>query len=938
MVRAKVATKVKKKPADFKRPKRKVGRKAPQAANVTSVAISSRRINMLEQSVLTDKGDAVTHRNLSLQDLMQQMGHYNAHIRQRALQGLRELVTTHASNVLANVSVVLERFLPTFVDEEAIVRDAAVSTWKVLVPALVAGKSLTPFAKLIAVYCCSGLTHLQNGVRQDTLRAIGALLDVAPELISVDAGIEQLGRLVENFRDLIAATQAQGIKVTNSYDLLAFKKPAASDSASSKGRSGASAPKKTSAAKAGALTLRFAALKVLHRLLASIDFSTTGTRASAGVQTSARAGTVASAPTVLLYPSPVLVTSSSASAQRESVGFWQQKSRTLLEPLLDLWLECVEGDVETLSDEYVEHMQYIIESVTVVLGANRAFLVAHPDDALCRTARRLQDQLLAKFPLFPEHNIVQSGDAYLSTWYGINVAIAKFACLCLDLPPAFHAPDLDARVFAFVVATFAKYEASDELRSLGGTHMIIRALLEVVGLLLGALAATIHAKPPRLAADVAKAKTSQHELFECFTALYVRTSPKSVTFRICTAFVLEQLATLSPWPTWALVMQWMACFGNLLGSLELAHVELGRQCLVSMISVLKQLPVEWTAKDEMHGIMANLVTFFSLTPSPVTNDSTATAKALKKPLTQFDALAADDQMHFVALIYHVPSYPVELLRALASCCKSPRVALSAKTFLMDILRQRSACLDLAHFVSFLMSSVLARSVSPDASAAATRRANAAHLALVHHVCDILSSMSLGATLAQILAPSLARHAAAIETMAPVELHTLVLLYRVCYASASSSKGVVSLDVPREMETHVLALSLHVVRTFGLSTATSAAAESAIVADVVEILAIHSALLVPLVHALVRASDSSASSPDDLAKRLRVLQALVRAAPLASRIVEHQDAVRTLLRDVDASHQSSSSSTGATSDNDDVARLIRQLQGDLHLIVVGSSTH
>lgn len=944
MVKTKVtAAKAKKKPADFKRPKRKVGRRAPQAANVTSVAIASRRINMLEQSVLADaKGDAVTHRGLALQELLAQIGHYNAHVRQRALLGLRELATAHAGRVLANVAVVLERFLPALADEEAVVRDAAVAAWKVLAPALAAGKSLKPFAKLVTVYFCSGLTHLQVGVRQDTLRAIGALLDVAPELLSVDAGLEQLGRLVENFRDLIATTQAQGIKVTNIYDALSFKKGTAATSTSSnsaggrgadstdaKSRSGA---KKKSAA--GAFTLRFAALKVLHRLLASIDFSvaaTTDATVRGHALPAARSASIRTVRTVLLYPTPVVGARTFESEQLRSVGFWQHKSQSLLPLLLDLWVECLDGDVEALSDEYVEHMQFIIESVTVVLAANREFLAAHPDDALARVARRLQEHLLRPFPLFPAHNIVHSGDAYLSTWYGINVALAKFACVFLSLPPSLQTPALERRVFAFVVAAFAKYEASDELRSLSGTHAVVRSLLEVVTLLLTTGSAKLRSKD-------ASAHVDQEELLECFTRLYNRTSSKSVTFRICTAFVLDQLASeTTPWPKWALVMQWMTCFGSLLGHLEVAHMELGRRCLLAMISVLKQLPSEWAAGEQMQRILTNLVHFYSLAP-PVVGPPSSDTKAAKQ-LTQFDALSGEDQMAFVALVYHLPQYPVELLRALASCCKSERVAVSAKSFLMDILFQRRDCLDLAHLVSFLMSSVLARHVESEAATTS----NARHLELVHHVCTIFRSMHLGATLPQILAPALARHAATLDAMELVELHTLVLLYRVCFATAPSTQSVndsvMTRDVPSEMEQHVLALSDKVLRECVRppQPGQDGDAERALVADLLDVVALSDSVFLSLLQALVGAAHERSDdvSSAELARRLRVFQALTRAASLTASFVRNQQAVATIVRELEGSIESTS---GTERTSDDISRLVRQLQGDLELLVVGSTVN
>jgi hypothetical protein len=122
---------------------------------------------------------------------------------------------------------------------------------------------------------------------------------------------------------------------------------------------------------------------------------------------------------------------------------------------------------------------------------------------------------------------------------------------------------------------------------------------------------------------------------------------------------------------------------------------LGRQCLFTMISVMKQLPTELATNGAADSVLQNLEGFFNLT----TQDSTQ---------FRFHDLSASDQLEFVPLVYHLPSYPVGLLRALASCCKSARVHLDAKSFLMDILHQRIEVLDLAHFVSFLMSGILGR--------------------------------------------------------------------------------------------------------------------------------------------------------------------------------------------------------------------------------------
>lgn len=930
MAKAKVATSIKKKPGDFKRPKRKVGRKAPQAANVTSVGITSRRINLLEQSVLQDKGDAATtHRNLTLHDLLQQIGHYNAHIRQRAVQGLRELAQLHASNVLANVSVLLDRFLPTFVDEEAIVREAAVATWKVLIPVLHEGKTLKPFAKLIAVYFCSGLTHLQIGVRQDTLRAIGALLEVSPEVLSIDAGVEQLGRLLENFRDLIAAVQTQGIKVTNSYDLLTTstnKKKQASESARANGGGEGRKKKKSTSS---AMSLRFAGLKVLYRLLSSIDFSgdaSTGTDSRKAIKqtSSARSSSVLSTNALLLYAKPVLV-AGSQSEQLRQVGFWQQKSRCLLGPLLDLWVECVANDVETLSEDYIEHMQFIVECATTVVSANADFMASQNDSELRALAMKMQDQLLQTFPMFPSMNISNGDDAYLSRWYGINVALTRFACVFLQMPPSFQSSDLEERVVAFVLATLAKYESSDDLRSLASTQQIMRSLLEVLALVLS----TNRSDPSKV--------EQVEQLLTAFTQFYVKCSHKSVTFRTCTAFVVEQIVVLKPWPKWSLIMQWMTCFGHFLGRLDTAHIELGRQCLFTMISVFKQLPAEQATGEQMDAIMSNLVQFFSLAPPAADETDESMEDEVEEEQqqqittsgkTHFDALQGEDQMEFVALVYHLPHYPVELLRALSNCCKSDAVHVDAKSFLMDILHQRSESLDMAHLVSFLMSSVLAR--SPLANSTVQKRGQ--QLQLVQHVCCILSAMNLGASLCTILSPALARQMGGLETMEPLDLHTMVLLYSTCFASARVSTGGVSssLDIPRAMVQDVLALSNNVLL---LSISESQPTENELLQALLKMVSVCENVFEPLVRSLLSVpAMANLVSTEACLKNLRVMQLLVRAPVLRDGFARHQKQMLALVQAID-SCVARADSTGS-SVSGDIATLIRQLQGDLALVAVG----
>jgi pre-rRNA-processing protein IPI1 len=775
------ASKVKKKPGDFKRPKRKVGRKAAPAANVTNVSIASKRINLLEQSALQEKGEAVTHRHLNLSDLVQQLGHYNAHMRKNGLQGLRELAKSHTSTVLANVSIVLERFLPLIADEEAIVREAALCTWKVLVPAMMTGKSLKPFSKLISMYFCSGLTHLQVGVRQDTLKAIGLVLETAPELVSLDAGLDQFGRLIENFRDLITAAQAQGIKMKNTYDLL------------SNGKSDARTSKK---AAASALTLRFAALKVLHQLLRCIRSDTSMNEISSCNRRTIPSGSVKEMHTLLLYPTPMLVSVNDSEKVRNAT-FWQEKSRCLVAPLMDLWMECLGNhpSLDTLTDEYLEHMNYIVESITIIVRENQAALIAaeasddNDDDAVSESSsaiqllqlvsKRVREQLLQQFPLFPTSALDDTANntLMLTKWLEINISLSKFICELLHFPSISSVrrttscakqPKLQDQIVHFISSIFGRYLSSDALRGLPTTHQIIRSLLETFTLFLGVLCR-----------DGGPEKASiQATLFDAFTLFYVKCSPRTVTFRICSEFVIDHLTTHRIWPDWNILVQWVQCFGKLIGSLEVSQMNLCRACLFVLIDIMKRLPLEFQDKPEIQNLMKNLIGFFTLSSS----DSTTTT------IAKLSDLNKENQTHFVSLLYHLLSYPTELLRALASCMKSCHVCVDAKSFMLDILHQRKEFLDLAPFLSLLMSCVFSKE-------ALEQDQSTKHLQIVQHVCRILNSMNLGESLSKMLTPVLTKQLEQMEknTLCLKELHALVLCYGICLKAATTAASVSSID-------------------------------------------------------------------------------------------------------------------------------------------------
>ena len=101
--------------SDFAKVRHKVGRKLPAPANATVTRVSARRLVLQGQSVGVDRSQrAVTARGLAVEDLVPQLSHYAPRVRNDAVTGVQELLTTHPWCVsLASKAVLFWRLCAT---------------------------------------------------------------------------------------------------------------------------------------------------------------------------------------------------------------------------------------------------------------------------------------------------------------------------------------------------------------------------------------------------------------------------------------------------------------------------------------------------------------------------------------------------------------------------------------------------------------------------------------------------------------------------------------------------------------------------------------------------------------------------------------------------------------------------------------------------------
>ncbi|OWM74291.1 hypothetical protein CDL15_Pgr008605 [Punica granatum] len=109
---------------DFKKIKRKVGRKLPPPKNATNIQIKSKAIILPEQSVAIEKaGSATSKKGLVLDDLLKQTSHYNSKVRRDALTGIKELILKHPGELKAHKFALIEKLSQRIGDEDRLVKE-----------------------------------------------------------------------------------------------------------------------------------------------------------------------------------------------------------------------------------------------------------------------------------------------------------------------------------------------------------------------------------------------------------------------------------------------------------------------------------------------------------------------------------------------------------------------------------------------------------------------------------------------------------------------------------------------------------------------------------------------------------------------------------------------------------------------------------------------
>ncbi|XP_074270765.1 uncharacterized protein LOC141594662 [Silene latifolia] len=200
MVRSKAPSK---KPAargvDFKKYKRKLGRKLPPPKNTTNTEIKSKAIILPEQSIASDKaGLALSKKGQSLKELLQQTSHHNVKVRRDALIGVREILLKDPTELRDHKLAIIEKLRERINDDDKVVRETLYQLFKSIILPGCKEDNQGAHISLAMTYIFNAMTHLVLDVRLMAFKFFDLVIQNFPSSFSSYAE-----KVLENYMDIL---------------------------------------------------------------------------------------------------------------------------------------------------------------------------------------------------------------------------------------------------------------------------------------------------------------------------------------------------------------------------------------------------------------------------------------------------------------------------------------------------------------------------------------------------------------------------------------------------------------------------------------------------------------------------------------------------------------------------------------------------------------
>ncbi|KAK0587618.1 hypothetical protein LWI29_025899 [Acer saccharum] len=188
---------------DFKKIKRKLGRKLPPPKNSTNTEIKSKAIVLPEQSVASEKaGLAVSKKGLTLKELLQQTSHHNAKVRKDALLGIKDLFQRYPAELKLHRYVVIEKLRERISDNDKVVRETLYQLLKSVIFPACKEDNQGQFVSLMMAYIFNAMTHLAFDVRLMAFKFFDLVVQYYPPSFSLYAE-----KILQNYEDILRKNQ-----------------------------------------------------------------------------------------------------------------------------------------------------------------------------------------------------------------------------------------------------------------------------------------------------------------------------------------------------------------------------------------------------------------------------------------------------------------------------------------------------------------------------------------------------------------------------------------------------------------------------------------------------------------------------------------------------------------------------------------------------------
>ncbi|XP_073979718.1 testis-expressed protein 10 [Rhodnius prolixus] len=159
----------------------------PKGQNLTDTNFKVKKIVIKDQVKPHEKGELLSTTKLNVQDLLSRLGHHNVNMRKEALEGLTELISSHSEQILHSyLSVLLKNVTKSILDFVGLIRKDAIRLLSNIFSKTQC-QQLEPFFPSMSSYLICGLTHIDYGIRVDSLYLLDIFLKHVPKLCANSA-------------------------------------------------------------------------------------------------------------------------------------------------------------------------------------------------------------------------------------------------------------------------------------------------------------------------------------------------------------------------------------------------------------------------------------------------------------------------------------------------------------------------------------------------------------------------------------------------------------------------------------------------------------------------------------------------------------------------------------------------------------------------------